>query len=82
MRFSLPISALPYFDGAAPVLKIALSWRGVAYQNTVTVPSYSAAAGQSTNVYFIQQVTSALNTALATSYASIIVANPTDYQVH
>lgn len=54
VRFSLPISALPYFNSSASVYKIALSWRGVTYQQTISVPSYSAGAGQSANVYYIQ----------------------------
>lgn len=78
-RFAVPVSSLPYFNNANSVYKIALSWRGVQYQETITVPAYSAL--NPTNTYYINQFLDALNSALQTQYVLVQAANTTDYQL-
>lgn len=82
VRFSLPINALPYFSSSAATYKVALSWRGTSYQQTLSVASYSSLAGSSSSVFYIAQFVSALNVALAASYAAVIAANTGDAQLY
>lgn len=78
-RFSVPITAIPWFSVATNQYQITLAYNGTNFTRSVVIPSYSTAQPQ--QAYYVHQFLDGVNTALATAFAALVNQNPGAFQM-